>query len=115
MLRQYRWFRAFAFAFVVLQLGLRMAAGVADAHLSADSERWEHFVHFESKGSTHIPPEHGVDCGLCSYLSASFTRANPVVFVVTERDRHAPVALRELSHLTAGAVELHRARAPPSV
>lgn len=113
--RRTRCFRAFALAFVVLQLALRTAAGVADARLSAASSPWEHFVHFESKGSTHLPPEHGLDCGLCSYISASFTRAPAVGLHILPARRYTPAALGAPMGPRAAASRLPRARAPPAV
>lgn len=108
-------FRAFALAFVALQLVLRAGVGVADARLSAASEPWENFVHFESKGSTHIPPEHRTDCGLCSYLSASFTRAQPVAIEIAPAQRVLPAELRAPRARRLDAALLPPARAPPSV
>lgn len=115
MLRRTSRFRSFAIAFVVLQLVLRGAAGVADARLSAASEPWEHYVHFESKGSNHIPPEHGTECGLCSYISATFTRAPAVALEFASVQRVMPAELR-VPHLARGAsAVLPPARAPPAV
>ena len=115
MLRRTLRFRSFALAFVALQLVLRAAAGVADAHLSAASGPWEHYVHFESKGSNHIPPEHGTDCGLCSYLSATFTRASAVAIELASVERVVPVDLRVPRPLRGESAVLPPARAPPAV
>ncbi len=108
-------FRSFALAFVALQLVLRAAAGIADARLSAASERWEHYVHYESKGSNHIPPEHGTDCGLCSYLSATFMRAPAVGIEFHLVQRVLPAELRSPRPTRADAALLPPARAPPVV
>ena len=108
-------FRYFALAFVALQLMLRVAAGVADARLSAASGPWEHFVHFESKGSNHIPPEHGTDCGLCSYVSASFTRSPAVGLQLPPVQRPVPFELRTPRALRGVSAVLPPARAPPAV
>jgi hypothetical protein len=115
MLRRSFRFRAFALAFVVLQLVLRGAAGVADARLSAASEPWEHYVHFESKGSNHIPPQHGIDCGLCSYLSATFTRAPAVIIELSAVHRAVPVDLCAPRAGRGASAVLPPARAPPAV
>lgn len=115
MLRRTPRFRHFALAFVALQIVLRAAAGVADARLSAASGPWENFVHFESKGSTHIPPEHRTECGLCSYISASFMRAPDVGLGLPPVQRLVPVELR-MPRLQSGAsAVLPPARAPPAV
>ncbi len=115
MLRRNIGFRIFAIAFVALQLVLRGAAGVADARVSAASGPWEHYVHFESKGSNHIPPEHGTDCGLCSYLSATFTSA-PAVAVVLLAALHVAPAAERTPHVVSGAAALlPPVRAPPVV
>lgn len=115
MLRRTFRFRSFAIAFVALQLVLRAAAGVADARLSAASEPWENYVHFESKGSTHIPPEHGKECGLCSYMSASFARAPAVGLQLPVLQRVAPAELREGCPLRGDSAVLPPSRAPPAV
>jgi hypothetical protein len=115
MLRRTLRFRSFALAFVALQLVLRAAAGIADARLSAASERWENYVHYESKGSNHIPPEHGTDCGLCSYLSATFTRAPAVAIELHSVQRVLPAEQRAPRPTRADAALLPPARAPPTV
>jgi hypothetical protein len=115
MLRRTLRFRSFALAFVALQLVLRAAAGIADARLSAASGPWEHYVHYESKGSNHIPPEHGTDCGLCSYLSATFTRAPAVAIELHSVQRVLPAELRAPRPTRADAALLPPARAPPTV
>jgi hypothetical protein len=115
MLRRSFRFRIFAIAFVALQLVLRGAAGVADARHSAASGPWEHYVHVESKGSNHIPPEHGTDCGLCSYLSASFTRAPAVAVDLLVVLRVAPVVENAPLAVRRTAALLPPARAPPAV
>jgi hypothetical protein len=115
MLRRRPAFRFFALAFVALQLALRGAAGIADARLSAASGPWEHYVHYESKGSNHIPPEHGTDCGLCSYLSASFTRAPAVAIEIAAVQRVLPAQLRAPRPTRADRALLPPARAPPTL
>jgi len=115
MLRRTPRFRYFALAFVALQLVLRAVVGVADARLNAVSGPWEHYVHYESKGSNHIPPEHGTDCGLCSYLSASFTRAPAVGIELLSVRLVVPVELRVPRPARAASAVLPPARAPPSV
>jgi hypothetical protein len=115
MLRRTFRFRSLAIAFVALQLVLRAAAGVADARLSAASGPWENYVHFESKGSHHIPPEHGTECGLCSYVTASFTRAAAVGLELPLAKRMAPVELRAPRPRLGDSVALPLARAPPAV
>jgi hypothetical protein len=115
MLRRTLRFRAFALAFVVLQLVLRGAAGLADARLSAASGPWEHYVHFESKGSNHIPPEHGTDCGLCSYISAAFTRAPAVALELALVQRVVPAELHAPRPIRGASAVLPPARAPPPV
>jgi hypothetical protein len=114
MLRRTLRFRSFALAFVALQLVLRAAAGVADARLNAASGPWEHYVHYESKGSNHIPPEHGTDCGLCSYLSASFMRAPAVAIELVSVQRVVPAELRTPRALRGESAVLPPARAPPA-
>jgi hypothetical protein len=108
-------FRYFALAFVALQLVLRAAAGVADARLASASGPWENYVHFESKGSNHIPPEHGTECGLCSYISANFMRAPAVGLHPPAVQRLAPVELRTPRLLRGVSAVLPPARAPPAV
>jgi hypothetical protein len=115
MLRRRLSFRLFAITFVALQLVLRGAAGIADARLSAASGPWEHYVHVESKGSNHIPPEHGTDCGLCSYLSASFTGAQAVAVELFAAQQVAPVVESATLALRGTAALLPPARAPPAV
>lgn len=115
MLRRTLRLRSFALAFVALQLVLRAAAGVADARLSAASEPWEHYVHFESKGSNHIPPEHGTECGLCSYLSATFTRAPAVAIELSAVQRVVPADLRSPRPTRGASAVLPPARAPPAL
>ena len=115
MLRRTPRFRHFALAFVALQLVLRAAAGVADARLSAASEPWENYVHFESKGTNHIPPEHGTECGLCSYISASFARAPDVGLPLLPASGLVPVEVRVPRLRSGGSAVLPPARAPPAV
>jgi len=107
-------FRLFALTLVALQLALRLAAGVAEARLSAESGPWEYFVHFEATSSAHLPPVHDVDCGLCIYLSAGLTRVPalaldlPLVVRVAANERRAPTSA------STGLATLPPARAPPA-
>jgi hypothetical protein len=115
MPRRTRPFRLLALTLVVLQLALRMAAGVADARFSAESDQWENYVHFEATSSAHLPPVHDVDCGLCVYLSAGLTRAPALALDLPLVARVAPSELRAATSASTGAATLPPARAPPAV
>lgn len=115
MPRRTRPFRLLALTLVALQLALRMAAGIADARVSAESDQWENYVHFEATSSAHLPPVHDVDCGLCVYLSAGLTRAPALALDLPVIVRTAPGELRVPASASTGAAALPPARAPPAV
>ena len=115
MLRRTPRYRYFALALVAFQLVLRVAAGVADARLSAASGPWESYVHFESKGSNHIPPEHGTECGLCSYITAGFMLASAVGLHPPAVQRLVPADPWTPRSLRGASAVLPPARAPPAV
>jgi hypothetical protein len=110
-----RLFRLFAFTLAVLQLALRMGAGIADARLSADSDRWKDYVHIEATGSAHLPPVHHVDCGLCIYLTAGFARTHAFGLELPASLRQAPGELKAPVNTGADPAHLPPARAPPAV
>jgi hypothetical protein len=115
MPRRTRPFRLLALTLVALQLALRVAAGVAEARVSAESGPWQHFVHFEATSSAHLPPVHHVDCGLCVYLSAGLTRVPPLALDLPLVERVAPSELRVAASVSTGVATLPPARAPPVV
>lgn len=115
MPRRARPFRLLALTLVALQLALRMAAGVADARLSVESDQWESYVHFEASSSAHLPPVHHVDCGLCVYLSAGLTRTPSLALDLPQVVRVAPSELRMLASASDAVAALPPARAPPAV
>jgi hypothetical protein len=104
-----------ALTLAVLQLALRMGVGVADARLSAESDRWENYVHFEATGSAHLPPVHDVDCGLCIYLSAGLARVPALGLDLPVVAREVLGELQAPTYARSGSAALPPSRAPPAV
>jgi hypothetical protein len=108
-------FRLLAITLAVLQLALRMGVGIADARLSAESDRWDHYVHLEETGSAHLPPVHDVDCGLCVYLSTGLARTPSLGLELQLAARQVVGELQPSAHASFGPAALPPARAPPAV